>query len=139
MTGFPSVLSRTCLTLCLAEGGAFYEAIAYGEEGLRIAEAVDDPFSLVNAYNSIGAVYLRQGALSQAIALLARGLALCQTLGYPVLAPLGRREVGPCLCPVRARRGGSAVTRTGCLEGQEGWPCDVYRPSERGVSPGWPH
>ena len=79
MTGFPSVLSRTYLTWCLAEVGAFREAIAHGEEGLRIAETVDDPFSLVNAYSGIGWVYLRQGVLSQAIPLLTRGLALCQT------------------------------------------------------------
>ena len=79
MMGFPSVLSCTWLAWCLAEVGAFSEAIACGEEGLRIAEAVDHPFSMVNAYSGIGAVYLRQGALSQAIALLARGLALCQT------------------------------------------------------------
>jgi tetratricopeptide (TPR) repeat protein len=79
MTGFPSVLSRTWLAWCLAEVGAFREAVAYGEEGLRLAEAVDQPFSLVNAYSGIGWVYLRQGALSQAIPPLARGLALCQT------------------------------------------------------------
>jgi len=79
MTGFPSVQSRTWLAWCLAEVGAFREAIAYGEEGLRIAEAADDAFSLVNAYTGIGWVYLRQGVLSQAISLLARGLALCQT------------------------------------------------------------
>jgi len=79
MMGFPSVLSCTWLAWCLAEVGAFSEAIAWGEEGLRIAEAVDHPFSMVNSYSGIGAVYLRQGALSQAIALLARGLALCQT------------------------------------------------------------
>jgi tetratricopeptide (TPR) repeat protein len=77
--GFPSVLSRTWLAWCLAEVGAFREAIAYGEEGFRIAEAANDPFSLVNANTGIGWVYLHQGALSQAIALLARGLALCQT------------------------------------------------------------
>ena len=79
MTGFPSVLSRAWLAWCLAEVGAFHEAIAYGEEGLRIAEAADDPFSLVNAYSGVGRVYLRQGALSHAIPPLARGLTLCQT------------------------------------------------------------
>jgi len=79
MTGFPSVLSRTWLTLCLAEVGAFREAIAHGEEGLRIAEAIDHPFSLASAYNSIGRVYLNKGVLSQAIPLLTRGLALCQS------------------------------------------------------------
>src|SRR5262249_20441460 len=65
------------------------------EEGLRLAEAVDDPFSLVNAYNGIGSVYLHQGALSQAISVLARGLALCQSWNiqswlHSVAAKLGR-------------------------------------------------
>jgi tetratricopeptide (TPR) repeat protein len=79
MTGFPSVLSRTYLAWCLAEVGVFREAITNGEEGLRIAQAVDSPFSLVNAYAGIGRVYLRQGVLSQAIPLLAQALALCQS------------------------------------------------------------
>src|SRR5262249_51990126 len=79
MTGFPSVVSRTWLAWCLAEVGAFREAIAHAEDGLRLAEAVDQPFSLVNAYSGIGWVYVRQGVLAQAIPLLARGLALCQT------------------------------------------------------------
>jgi class 3 adenylate cyclase/tetratricopeptide (TPR) repeat protein len=79
MTGFPSVLSRTWLAWCLAEVGAFREAMAHAEAGLRLAEAVDHPFSLVNAYSGIGRVYLYKGVLSQAIPLLARGLALCQT------------------------------------------------------------
>jgi predicted ATPase len=79
MTGFPSVLSRTYLAFCLAEVGAFREAMAHAEDGLRLAEVVDQSFSLVNAYAGIGWVYLRQGALSQAIPPLARGLALCQT------------------------------------------------------------
>jgi tetratricopeptide (TPR) repeat protein len=79
MTGFPSVLSHTWLAWCLAEVGAFREAIACGEAGLRIAEAADDAFSLVNAYTGIGSVYLRQGVLSPAISLLERSLTLCQT------------------------------------------------------------
>jgi tetratricopeptide (TPR) repeat protein len=79
MTGFPSVLSRTWLAWCLAEVGAFREAMAHAEAGLCFAEAVDHPFSLVNAYSGIGRVYLYKGVLSQAIPLLARGLALCQT------------------------------------------------------------
>jgi tetratricopeptide (TPR) repeat protein len=79
LMGFPAILSRTWLAWCLAEVGAFREAMVHGEDGLRLAEAVDQPFSLVNAYSGLGWVYLRQGALSQAIPPLARGLALCQT------------------------------------------------------------
>jgi class 3 adenylate cyclase/tetratricopeptide (TPR) repeat protein len=79
MTGFPFILSCSWLARCLAEVGAFREALAHAEAGLRIAETVNDPFSLVNAYSAIGRVYLRQGVLSQAIPLLARDLALCQS------------------------------------------------------------
>ena len=78
LMGFPSILSRTWLAWCLAEVGAFREAMVYAEDGLRLAEAVDQPFSLVNAYSGLGWVYLRQGALARAIPPLARGLALCQ-------------------------------------------------------------
>jgi predicted ATPase len=46
----PAVRSRIQLSLCLAEVGAFAEGIAVGEEGLRIAEAVQHLVSLVNAY-----------------------------------------------------------------------------------------
>jgi tetratricopeptide (TPR) repeat protein len=79
MTGFPFILSCSWLARCLAEVGAFREALAHAEAGLRIAETVNDPFSLVNAYSAIGRVYLRQGVLSQAIPLLERNLALCRS------------------------------------------------------------
>jgi tetratricopeptide (TPR) repeat protein len=79
MTGFPFILSCSWLAWCLAEVGAFREALAHAEAGLRIAETVNDPFSLVNAYTAIGRVYLRQGVLSQAIPLLERDLALCRS------------------------------------------------------------
>ena len=63
----PAVQSRTFLSLCLAEVGAFAEGIAVGEAGLHIAEAVNHPASLVFAYRSVGLPYLRQGDLHQAL------------------------------------------------------------------------
>ena len=50
----PAVRSRTYLSLCLAEVGAFAEGMAVGEAGLHIAEAVNHPVSLVDAYRSVG-------------------------------------------------------------------------------------
>ena len=49
------------------------------KKGSALLRRLDDAFSLVNAYTGIGWVYLRQGVLPQAISLLARSLALCQT------------------------------------------------------------
>jgi tetratricopeptide (TPR) repeat protein len=74
----PAVRCRTYLSLCLAEMGAFAEGIVVGEEGLRIAEAVNHPLSLVVAYRGVGPAYLRQGNLHQALPLLERAVRLCE-------------------------------------------------------------
>jgi class 3 adenylate cyclase/tetratricopeptide (TPR) repeat protein len=77
-TGIPAVISRAWLTRCLAELGAFTEGMAIGEEGVRIAEAADQPFSLAHAYLGMGLLYLRKGDGPKAISMLERSLGLCQ-------------------------------------------------------------
>ena len=78
MTGLPAVMSRTWLVWCLSELGAFDEGAAQGGEAVRLAEAVDHPFSLTQAYSRLGGLYLCKGDLRQAIPALERGLELCQ-------------------------------------------------------------
>jgi class 3 adenylate cyclase/tetratricopeptide (TPR) repeat protein len=78
MTGLPAVMSRTWLVSCLADLGAFDEGAASGEEAVGLAEAVDHPFSLTQAYSRLGDLYLCKGDLHQAIPALERGLELCQ-------------------------------------------------------------
>jgi tetratricopeptide (TPR) repeat protein len=75
----PAVLSRTWLAWCHAELGMFAEGSALGEEGLRIAEAVDHPLSLVIASWGLGLLALRQGDLPRALSLLERAMDLCQS------------------------------------------------------------
>jgi hypothetical protein len=87
MTGLPSVLSRVHLSWSLAELGAFAEGVARGEEGVRIAEAADHPFSLLWAYAGIGHLYLRKGDVHRSIPVLERGSGLCQDWHIPVLFP----------------------------------------------------
>jgi tetratricopeptide (TPR) repeat protein len=94
MNGVPSVVSRGLLACNLAESGAFAEGRAPAEEGVRIAEAVDHPYSRVMAYWAVGFRYLRQGELPQAIPVLERALDLAQgthiRIAVPwVAAPLG--------------------------------------------------
>jgi tetratricopeptide (TPR) repeat protein len=89
-----SVVSRTWLVWSLAELGTFSEGIAHGTEGLRIAEVVDRPDSLINAYSALGFLYLRQGDLSQAIPLLERGFGLYQDWQIPLLFPLVASALG---------------------------------------------
>jgi tetratricopeptide (TPR) repeat protein len=74
----PAVLSRANLAECHAELGTFAEGRALGEEGLRIAEAVHHPPSLMNALWEIGLLSLRQGDLHRALPLLERSLGICQ-------------------------------------------------------------
>src|SRR4029453_5085409 len=73
----PPVVSRTFLLGALAEVGEFTEGVSRGEEGIRIAEAAGDLTGLILAYIGVGRLCLRQGDVHQAIAVLERGLRLC--------------------------------------------------------------
>jgi len=83
--GLGSVNSRTRLVWCLAELGEFAEAMAHGEEALQIACEVDHSSSLVLVYRSLGFVFLRRGAISQAIQALERAVELCRVAEVRVL------------------------------------------------------
>ena len=75
------------LAWCHAELGTFAEGSALGEEGLRIAEAVAHPASLMHASWGIGLLFLRQGDLPRALPLLERAVGICQDADLPVYFP----------------------------------------------------
>jgi class 3 adenylate cyclase len=79
--------SRAGLSLCHAERGAFTEGLAMAEDGLRIAETVNHPFSLIEAYYGVSGVYRRQGDAQRAIPMLERALGLCQDWDIVLLSP----------------------------------------------------
>jgi class 3 adenylate cyclase/tetratricopeptide (TPR) repeat protein len=87
MAALPAVLSHSYLSWSLAELGAFAEGTARGEEGLRIAEAADHPFSLIWAYAGIGKLALDKGDVHRGIPVLERGLGLCQHWHIATLFP----------------------------------------------------
>jgi tetratricopeptide (TPR) repeat protein len=89
----PAVVSRVWLAWTLVEIGEFSEAIRHGDEGLRIAESVDHPYSLAHACFGIGLVYIRQGEFSQAISPLERGHAISQSYS-PVASPVNAAHLG---------------------------------------------
>src|SRR5438093_7940 len=74
----PSVQTRLWLVHVLAARGEFAEGIARGEEGVQIAQTVDDPFSLIGAYRGLGYLYLRKGDFNEAIRFLERSRELSQ-------------------------------------------------------------
>jgi class 3 adenylate cyclase/tetratricopeptide (TPR) repeat protein len=81
----PSVHSRANLARCHAELGTFAEGRALGKEGLRIAEAVAHPASLLYALWGSSLLDLRHGDIREVLPRLERAVGLCQDadlLGY---------------------------------------------------------
>jgi DNA-binding winged helix-turn-helix (wHTH) protein/tetratricopeptide (TPR) repeat protein len=83
----PAVHSCAWLAWCHAELGTFAEGRAFGEEGIRIAEAVAHPGSLMWAFWGVGLLALRQGDLPRALPRLERAMDLCQDTDLPVFFP----------------------------------------------------
>jgi len=83
----PAVRSHANLAWCHAELGTFAEGRALGAEGLRIAEAVAHPGSLMWAYHGIGLLSLRQGDLPRALPRLERAIGICQEANLSGLFP----------------------------------------------------
>jgi predicted ATPase/class 3 adenylate cyclase len=76
--GLLSVSARQCLAWCLAELGEFEEAMARGEEAVRIAREFDHPYSLTYAHRSLGLISLRRGDTASAILPLERAVEVCR-------------------------------------------------------------
>jgi tetratricopeptide (TPR) repeat protein len=61
---------------------------------VRLAEAMDHPFSLSCAYMGVGHLYLRQGDLDKAIAALERCLEVCQLWYIRLVSPFAASGLG---------------------------------------------
>ncbi len=78
LTGFPAVIGRAYLALIFADQGKFEQGIAHGQEGIRLAEAVDHPYSLATVCWCLAYLHVSRGDLRHADGLLERGLALAR-------------------------------------------------------------
>jgi len=92
--GLPAVFSRSYLLRALAEVGEFDRGAARADEALHLAVSADHPFTLAGALEGIGFLHLRRGAIQEAVAVLERGLRLCEEwqfhlVHYPTAAYLG--------------------------------------------------
>jgi tetratricopeptide (TPR) repeat protein len=76
MTGFPAVMARSYLAMILADRGEFEQGIAHGQEGIRLAETLDHPYSLAAMCWALAYLQIARGDLEPAVLLLERGLAL---------------------------------------------------------------
>jgi tetratricopeptide (TPR) repeat protein len=97
----PSVACRAWLVLCLGHIGEFSEAIAWGGEGVRIAETAAGPQERVWAYYCLGRVHLERGDAHLAIPLLEQAVPLCGGGRFPIYSP----RVLACLGAARTMRG----------------------------------
>jgi class 3 adenylate cyclase/tetratricopeptide (TPR) repeat protein len=103
----PAVSSYAWLAWCHAELGMFAEGSALGQEGLRIAEAVAHPGSLMLASWGLGLLTLYQGNMPRALPLLERAVSLCQDAGFLIYFPLMAAALGAAY--TRFGRGTDAV------------------------------
>jgi class 3 adenylate cyclase/tetratricopeptide (TPR) repeat protein len=90
----PAVAARAFLAGCHAELGTFAEGIALGEEGIRIAEAVDHPTSLMFASWGGGLLVFRHGDLPRAFPLLERAVGICHDADLPAYFPAAAAALG---------------------------------------------
>jgi tetratricopeptide (TPR) repeat protein len=94
LTAIAPVVTRVPLTLSLAELGELAEAIAQGEEVVRIAETVGQPFSMVIAYLSLSHAYVVKGNLERAIPMLVRSLDICRNTQISIYLSWATAELG---------------------------------------------
>jgi tetratricopeptide (TPR) repeat protein len=90
----PAVISRGYVAGSLAALGDFAEGRGVAEEVVRLAEAVEQPFSIAAALWYAGLVYHRQGVLHTAIPMLERSMALYETANIPMWRALTASILG---------------------------------------------
>jgi len=83
----PAIRSRAKLVTCHAELGTFAEGFVLGAEGLRLAEAMGHPASLMFASLAIGKLFLGRGDLPEALPQLERAIGITQQIDLPLYFP----------------------------------------------------
>jgi tetratricopeptide (TPR) repeat protein len=91
---FPAVLSHSYLARALGERGVFDEGEAHGDEAIRIAEAVNHPYSLIFACLFLASLNSVRGELNQASRLLERAVAQCRDWNIAFLEPIVMASLG---------------------------------------------
>jgi tetratricopeptide (TPR) repeat protein len=90
----PAVFSRAQLARALAERGVFDEGDAHGQEAIRIAEALDHPFSVVVGCLDLAYLESVRGELGRAAGLLERALAQCREWSITSHTPIAMAFLG---------------------------------------------
>src|SRR5262249_51695276 len=92
--GFPAVMARFYLPWVLGERGDFDEGIRHGCDGIRLAEALDHPYSLAVVCWGLAHLYIIRGDLGQAVRQIERGLALSREWNVAFMSVLHTASLG---------------------------------------------
>jgi class 3 adenylate cyclase/tetratricopeptide (TPR) repeat protein len=90
----PAVHSRAYLARTLAAQGMFEEGDAHGHEAMRMAQALDHPFSVLWACLGHSYLYSLRGELGQAARLLERAAGLCREWSFTTYMPVTMASLG---------------------------------------------
>ena len=88
MPGIPAVIARAYLIWILADQGRFGEGIVQGQDGMRLAEALDDPYNLAHVCWYLGYLHATKGDFDRAAGLLERGLEVAREANQTYVAVL---------------------------------------------------
>jgi tetratricopeptide (TPR) repeat protein len=90
----PAVTAYGLMVWSLAELGGFAEGYNVGDEAIRLAEAIEQPYSVAFALSCVGLLSCRQGTRHTAIPALERGVSLCKTANIPPHFPQAASILG---------------------------------------------
>ena len=127
--------SRSWLSRCHAELGAFTEGLAMAKDGLRIAETVDHYLRLIEACRDVSILYLRWEDVHRAIPMLERAMGLCQDWHVPLFSRWLATLLGLAYMLAGRVAAGLALVDGGGAKGRQGYaeqslPSVVTRLSE---------
>lgn len=94
LAGFPAAMARGYLTWAFADRGKFGDGITSGQEGIRLSEALDHPYSLTFVCWVLGHLKTTKGDFGDAANLLERGLALSREWNLTFFAALNSGFLG---------------------------------------------
>ncbi len=94
LVAYPAVVSRAFLARALAELGVFDEGRDHGQEAVRLAEALDHPFSLIWACLNVGHLEGLRGEFIRATMPLERAVALSREWNIAYLTPIAMAALG---------------------------------------------
>ena len=94
MASVAAVTTPVPFVISLAELGDVVKSIAQGEEVVRVAETIGQPFSLVNAYLTLSHIYMMKGDLEKATPPAERSLDICRSAEIVSEASRAAAQVG---------------------------------------------